>query len=150
MKEYRPIKVPNPFTNYYIFGGVFLFIIIITIIQGNSQNMMLMLGIIAVLGIIIFFIIRTVKYTVLLRFENSSLRIEYLDYRKKSFFMQIPYFELSAKLTTEKIKGRSNQVLNIAHDGINKIRIDEINSNFLPNQLLEIYEDILKLNPSNG
>lgn len=150
MKEYSPFKVPNPFTNYYIFGGVFLFIIIITIIQGNSQNMMLMLGIIAVLGIIIFFIIRTVKYTVLLRFENSSLRIEYLDYRKKSFFMQIPYFELSAKLTTEKIKGRSNQVLNIVHDGINKIRIDEINSNFLPNQLLEIYEDILKLNPSNG
>lgn len=150
MKEYRPIKVPNPFINYYIFGGVFLFILIITLIQGNSQSMKLMFGIITALGIIIFLIIRTVKYTVLLRFENSSLRIEYLDYRKKSFFMQIPYFELSAKLSTEKIKGRSNQVLNIARNGENKIRIDEINSNFLPNQLLEIYEDILKLNPSRG
>lgn len=150
MKEYRPIKVPNPFINYYIFGGVFLFIGIITLIQGNSQSMKLMLGIITALGIIIFLIIRTVKYTVLLRFENSSLRIEYLDYRKKSFFMQIPYFELSAKLSTEKIKGRSNQVLNIARNGENKIRIDENNSNFLPNQLLEIYEDILKLNPSRG
>lgn len=150
MKEYRPIKVPNPFINYYIFGGVFLFIILITTLQGNFQSMMLMFGIIAALGILIFLLIRTVKYTVLLRFENSSLRIEYLDYRKKSFFMQIPYFELSAKLSTETIKGRSNQVLNIARNGENKIRIDEINSNFLPNQLLEIYEDILKLNPSRG
>lgn len=150
MKEYRPIKVPNPFINYYIFGGVFLFIILITTLQGNFQSMMLMFGIIAALGILIFLLIRTVKYTVLLRFENSSLRIEYLDYRKKSFFMQIPYFELSAKLSTEKIKGRSNQVLNITRNGENKIRIDEINSNFLPNQLLEIYEDILKLNPSRG
>lgn len=150
MKEYRPIKLPNPFINYYIFGGVFLFILIITLIQGNSQSMKLMLGIITALGIIIFLIIRTVKYTVLLRFENSSLRIEYLDYRKKSFFIQIPYFELRAKLSTETIKGRSNQVLNIARNGENKIRIDEINSNFLPNQLLEIYEDILNLNPSRG
>ncbi len=150
MKEYRPIKLPNPFTNYYIFGGIFLFIIVLMILRGSFQDIILMFGIIVVLGVIIFFVIRTVKYTVILRFENSSLRIEYLDYRKKTFFMQIPCFELTAKLSTEKIKGRSNQVLNIARNGEKKIRIDEINSNFLPNQLSEIYEDILKLNPSKG
>lgn len=150
MKEYRPIKVPNPFTNYYIFGGVFLFIAIITLVQGNSQNTILVLSILAVLGIVIFLVIRTVKYTVLLRFENNVLRIEYLDYRKKNFFMQIPYAELSAKLSTEKVKARSFQVLNITRNGERKIRIDENNSNFLPNQLFEIYEDILKLNPSKG
>lgn len=150
MKEFRPIKVPNPFTNYYIFGGVFLFILLITILQGNSQSLLLMLCIVAILGISIFLIIRSIKYTILLRFENSSLRVEYFDYRKKSFFMQIPYFELRAKLSTEKIKGRTNQVLIIARNEEKKIRIDEVNSYFLPNQLLEIYEDILKLNPSRG
>ena len=86
----------------------------------------------------------------MLRFENNALRIEYLDYRKKIFFMQIPYFELSAKLSTERVKGRSYQVLNVSRNGEKKIRIDINNSNFLPNQLSEIYEDILKHNPSEG
>lgn len=150
MKEYRPNKLPNPFTNYYIFAGVFLFILIIFLLQGNSQNIILMLGILAVFAIVIFLILRTVKYTILLRFENNALRIEYLDYRKKSFFIQIPYFELEAKVSNEKVKGRTYKVLKIARNGEKKIRIDENTSNFSPNQLLEIYDDILKLNPPKG
>lgn len=150
MKEYRPIKVPNPFTNYYIFGGVFLFIISISIIQGKIKNMMLMLGITAVLGIISFLIIRTAKYAVLVRFDNSFLRIEYFDYRKRSFFMQIPYVELSAEISLDRIKYQTYAVLKIARNGKRVISIDENNSNFSRTEITDIYKDILKLNPSNG
>jgi hypothetical protein len=150
MKEYRPNKLPNPFTKYYMLGGVFLFILIFSILEENLKVRFMMLGVIAVLAVISFLIIRTVKYTILLRFENNALRIEYLDYRKKSFFIQIPYFELSAKISTESVKGRTYKVLKIARNGERKIRIDENTSNFSPSQLLEIYEDILKLNPLKG
>lgn len=150
MKEYRPIKVPNPFTNYYIFGGVFLCITIFSLIEDSFRVKSMMLGITAALVVIAFFIIRTVKYTVLLRFEDNSLRIEYLDYRKRPFFMQISYFELSSKISVERAKSRTYQVLNIVRNGKIVIRIDETNSNFSRQELSKIHEDILEINPSNG
>ena len=150
MKEYRPVVVPNPFKKYYLLGAMFLILIIFSVFQDKPQIRLLFLGVASLIAVILFFVIQTVKYTVLVRFVDSFLRIEYLDYRKRSFFLQIPYFELSAKISIERTKYQTYAVLRIARNGEKVIRIDENTSNFSRTEISDIYKDILKLNPSNG
>ena len=147
MKEYRPIQLPNPFKKYYYLGAIFLLIIIFSVFQDESQTRLMLFGVAVLIAVILFFVIPSIKYTILVRFDDNFLRIEYLDYRKRSFFLQIPYFELSAKISIERTRYQTYAVLRIARNGKKVIRIDESTSNFSRTEISEIYKEILKHNP---
>ncbi len=152
MKEYRPIVLINPLKKYYFLGMIFLFFIIYFVFQGKHQIGLFRVVSLLPIVILIFIIkeIKEVKYAVLVRFDDKFLRIEYLDYRKRSFFVQIPYSELSANISIVRAKYRNYAALRIARNGEKVIIIDENNSNFSRTEISDIYKDILKLNPSNG
>lgn len=153
MKEYRPIVLINPLKRNYFLGVLFLFFIIFFLFQSKHQIGFLFRGVSLLPIVILIFIIKKIieiKYAVLVRFDDNFLRIEYLDYRKRSFFVQIPYSELSANISIVRAKYRTYAALRIARNGEKVIVIDENNTNFSRTEISDIYKDILKINPSNG